>query len=101
MIRRAPSEFGDLKDAISISTKQRKGLRKKSRIEIFVGVNTGHGQVALQQEFGNVHSSAQPFLRPALDTHAYTTLNRFGEFMWDDIEKTAKRAARKAAKRVK
>lgn len=91
---------GHLKESISISTKQRKGLKRKSRIEIYAGVSTDQGNVALQQEYGNVIHSAQPFLRPAWDATKYATLNLVREEMWIDIRKTAERAARKAARQA-
>lgn len=89
---------GHIRDAISISTKQRRGLKKKSRIEIYAGVATAQGKVASQQEFGNINHGPQAFLRPAWDATSYTVLENVRDEMWIDIRKTAERAARKALK---
>ena len=49
---------------------------------------------------GTMHpgTSPQPFLRPAFDSEAKATIDRLAPLIWVEIDKTAKRAARRAAK---
>lgn len=101
----APRLTGALGESVAVSTKlskRQKALHRKmfkndkAAVEMFVGA--GPLSSAHNQEFGNEHNSPQPFMRPAWDAEAEPTLGRIGKEMWADIEKTAKRAAKKAAK---
>lgn len=49
---------------------------------------------------GTMHpgTAPQPFLRPAFDAEAKGTIDRLAPLIWSEIDKSAKRAARKAAK---
>jgi hypothetical protein len=67
----------------------------RSSVEGFVGSDD---PAAVQQEFGNRNHEPQPALRPAWDQEAKPTLDRLGKALWIDLEKTVKRADRKAAK---
>lgn len=62
-------------------------------VALWLGPDTGHfyGQF---HEFGTVHQSARPFLRPAWDAHKDKALDVFGRELGAAIE----RAARKLAK---
>lgn len=84
-----------------LSNRQKKLHRKmfrndKAAVEVFVGA--GPLSSAHNQEFGNEHHGPQPFMRPAFDAEAKPTLDRLGKEMWSEIDKAAKRAARRAAK---
>lgn len=101
----APVAEGTLQESVDVSTKlskrQKAQHRKmfkndKAAVEMFVGA--GPLSSAHNQEFGNEHNAPQPFMRPAWDAEAKPTVERVGKEMWADIEKTAKRAAKKAAK---
>lgn len=50
---------------------------------------------------GTMHpgTAPQPFLRPAFDAEAKATIDRLAPLIWVEIDKAAKRAARKAAKK--
>lgn len=50
-------------------------------------------------EFGTEHAAPQPFLRPAFDAEASKTVDRIGAILSDEIQKTAKRVAKRTAKR--
>jgi len=50
------------------------------------------------QEFGTVHNGPHPFLRPAWDAEKDKVLAGLKDDLWAEIEKAAKRIARKAAK---
>ena len=97
-----PSTVGaDLKESIVVSTtlnkSQRRSMRKvsKSAVEVHVGTNDPAG---IQQEFGNVNHGPQPFMRPAWDSQKRNALKIITENMGEEIDKTARRLAKRAAK---
>lgn len=101
----APRRSGALAGGIAVSTKlskRQKSLHRKmfkndkAAVEMFVGA--GPDPAAHNQEFGNQHNAPQPFLRPAWDQEQNATLDRIGTELWADIDKTAARAAKKAAR---
>lgn len=49
---------------------------------------------------GSMHpgTAPHPFLRPAFDSEAKATIERLSPLIWIEIDKTARRAARRAAK---
>jgi HK97 gp10 family phage protein len=103
--RLAPRDFGTLGESIKVGTvlsKRQRGLHRKmfrddkAAVEMFVGA--GPLSSAHNQEFGNEHNPPQPFMRPALDNNAQGYMETIGTELWADIDATAKRAARKAAK---
>lgn len=68
----------------------------KSDVEIHIGTSDPAG---VQEEFGNAHQAAHPALRPAWDQEGgQTAVDRIASGLWVDIEKTAARVARRAAK---
>lgn len=95
---------GEYAKSFSYSTKLNKrqgGIHRKmfrddkASVEGFVGTNDPAG---VQQEFGNENHGPQPALRPAWDGGKMQVLDDLGRELWIEIEKTAARAARKAAK---
>jgi hypothetical protein len=70
----------------------------RAAVEVFVGAG-GLAQ-ATQMEFGNVKDAPQPFMRPAWDAESRATLDRLAALMWAEIEKTAARQARRAARQA-
>lgn len=77
-------------------TRMNKKLDSKSAVEMHIGTNDPAG---MQEEFGNIHQAAHPSLRPAWDAEGgERALERISNELWIDIEKTAARAARKAAR---
>jgi HK97 gp10 family phage protein len=100
---RAPRLRGALAASIGEGTKlsrRQKGLhRAESGVEVFVGA--GSLAQAITQEFGTVNHPPQPFMRPAWDENKGRALSIFKDKMTDEIDKAAKRAARKALKAKK
>lgn len=103
--RLAPREFGTLGESIKVGTvlsKRQRGVHRKmfrddrAAVEMFVGA--GPLSSAHNQEFGNENHAPQPFMRPALDSNAQGYLDTLGKELWADLDKTAKRAANKAAR---
>lgn len=84
-------------------TPRQAGLHKKAfrddkaSAEVFVG-QRGAGPAPVQQEFGNVNHGPQAALRPAWDAGQAALLDGLGVDLWAEIEKSAKRLAKKQAK---
>lgn len=99
----APIDEGDLKDSIAVSTKlsrsQRRKRRKKATVEMFVGPGT-HPQ-AITQEFGTWFHPPQPFMRPAWAAEKGRILEDLSGDLWTEIDKSARRIARKQARLAK
>ncbi|RZJ44973.1 MAG: HK97 gp10 family phage protein [Brevundimonas sp.] len=108
--RRAPvleQGGGDLRDSIAVSTKaagyaKRINRGSKSEVEAYMGPGGVGGKKAppqgTQQEFGNQNHGPQPFMRPAWDAGKHDLLGGIADDLWAEIDKAAKRAARKAAR---
>lgn len=97
----APREMGYLRESIDVGTKlsarQAKLHKKESPVEMFIG--PGPDPAAHLQEFGTGPGhQAQPFMRPAWDQHKNEVLDIIANRTWLEIEKTAARLAKKAAK---
>lgn len=97
--RLAPTDEHDLEKAISISTRARKHRAPPGTVEVYMGVEKEQGRVGANQEFGNVNHAAQPFMRPAWNPMRYQVLDDLGGRLMIEVEKSARRAARRAAKR--
>lgn len=105
-----PTTSGDdLKSSIGVGTKlskrqarlARSAIRKggdKHFVEVYAGA--GPDPSAHNQEFGNVNHGAQPFMRPAWDHNKSKVLDTIKNDLGDEIEKTARRAAKSAARRA-
>lgn len=98
----APRHDLHLHESIDVSTKlnrRQSGLHRKAGgrafQEMFVGTNNPAG---VQQEFGNERHGPQPFMRPAWDAKKRETLDYITNALWGEIEKTAARVAKKAAR---
>ena len=69
---------------------------RKADVELYVGTADPAG---IQEEFGNVHQAAHPAARPAWDSQGgEVTIRRIDDSLNLEIDKAAKRAARKALK---
>lgn len=103
----APVQEGVLRESIKIGrANQAEAVFKKD----FKG-DTAYAIVAIDwkldprlyiysqvQEFGNESNPAQPAGRPAFEAEKENALARLGDDLWSEIEKTAQRQARKAAR---
>ncbi|WP_037437156.1 HK97-gp10 family putative phage morphogenesis protein [Sinorhizobium fredii] len=97
----APKHDMYLSESVDVSTKlsrRQRGLHKKaSPVEMFIG--PGPDPAAHLQEFGSGPGHhAQPFMRPAWDQNKEKALDTIANLTWVEIEKAAKRLAKKAAK---
>lgn len=95
------STEGGLNTSYDVSTRlnkrQTRAQRKlgKDDVMVFVGTNDPAG---LQQEFGNINHSPQPHVRPAWDSGKGEALNTIKRELAVEIDKTAKREARRKAR---
>jgi len=100
---KVPVDTGALKESLEISTKlsrrQKRGRRKQGAVELFIGAGRPKGSHAHLVEFGTSRSSPRPFLRPAWDENKGKILRIFGKELWLQIEKAAKKLAKKAGLR--
>jgi hypothetical protein len=103
----APRDVGTLAESIGVGTKLTKrqaGLHRRmfrndrAAVEVFAGAG-GLAQ-ATQMEFGNFKDAPQPFMRPAWDAEGLKTLDRLATELWADIQRTAARQARRAARQA-
>ena len=94
---------GDLRDSVGVGTKltrRQRALHKKgSPVEVFAGAG-GLAQ-ATTEEFGTLHVSPHPSLRPAWDAGKMPALETVKAELTDEIARRAARAERKAAKAIR
>jgi HK97 gp10 family phage protein len=97
----APTLTGGLQSRIytggKLTRRQAQMVKKegKSDAEIHVGTADPAG---VQTEFGNAHQAAEPWLRPAWDENKDGALDTIATDLGSEIDKAAKRLARKAAR---
>lgn len=98
---RAPRLTGHMVETAGISTRlsrrqkaQHRAADDRDHVEMFVGA--GPNPQAVQQEFGNEHHAAQPSLTPAWEANKRRSLDIVKDRLWAEIEKAAKRLARRA-----
>lgn len=93
----------DLKESIiagpaSKLNARQKRLNKKRDDRSFGEGFAGTADVSgIQQEFGNVNHGPQPFMRPAWSQTQKPLLDHVAKNAWTEVEKTANRAAKRAA----
>ena len=69
------------------------------QVTVWMGPTKEGYPQAIMQEFGTVNQPAQPYMRPAWDAGKDRLLEDLGSGLKVEIDKTAARAARKAARR--
>lgn len=98
---RAPRRTGQLAESGDVGTKLSRRQRAEAELErdSFVEVFAGPGPnpQAIQDEFGNRHQPATPYVRPAWDATKDRALEIVSEELGGEIEKTAARVAARAA----
>lgn len=98
---RAPVLEGHLQASIGVGTRltrrQAKAARAddKATVTVYMGPND---PAAVPQEFGAKGDPPQPFMRPAWESGKDALLASIGDMLGDEIVKTAKRQAARAAK---
>lgn len=91
---------GHLAESGGVGTKltrsQKAALEKDSNVEVYCG--PGGDPAAIQEEFGNHHQAADPFMRPAWDETQDQVLARVGTGLAFEIEATSARAIKRGGK---
>lgn len=90
----APYGWGDLQDSGGVGSDVGKRDRRQSTVEVYAG--PGQNPQAIQQEFGNENHPPQPSVRPAWDATKDQVLDGVATGLGAEIEKTAKRVAKRA-----
>jgi len=99
----------EIADSIKTSTSVKRSQRKKadrSRVTVYVGsthplshlFEFGTAQRFTERGAYRGFIPAMPFLRPAWDSNKKIALDRIGEELWKEIQKAARRLAKKAEK---
>lgn len=105
---KAPRDDGTLQRSIGVGSRLTRRQRSQHRrmfrddrasAEVFVGA--GGLPQAHMSEFGTFKDPAQPFLRPAWDSHKGQLVDQMKAELWAAIDKRAAREARKAARLAK
>ena len=100
--RLAPVDDGQLRDSIAAGTKLNSRARRKAKedppegVRVFAGTSNRNG---VPREFGTSRSRAEPFMRPAWDRTRSEVLDGVTRDLATEIDKTAKRLAKRAAKK--
>lgn len=68
----------------------------KASVEMFVGA--GPLPQAHLEEFGSLNNDPNPMLRPAWDSNKTALIEGLKDDLWDEIQKSAARLARKSAR---
>lgn len=92
-----------LRDSVVVSektvSKQHDPSAPPGGVTVYIGPSANlprhHG---IFMEFGTFKDVAQPSGRPAYDSKKYETINLLGFFMWVQIDATAQRLSRRAAR---
>lgn len=101
----APEQTGVLSFSIVVSpqltSRHRGEMRNRaSEVEVYIGPAGGQGALyyASHQEFGTVVSPAHPYMRPAWESTKGRVLGLIVSGLREQVERSAARAARKAAR---
>ena len=100
--RLAPKDERHLEESIKIGARAVKSVGRPGPEEArrYVGIDESEDPAlhiyAPIQEFGNSENAAQPYMRPAWNSEGPKAVERLAPILWDDIERTAKRMAKKA-----
>lgn len=86
-------DYGRLRDNIRV--REQRAIRDNS---VVMAVSTGNAFWAVFREFGTVDQPARPWFRPVWDSMQTRLIDYLGKRLWDNIDRTARRQARRAAK---
>jgi CheY-like chemotaxis protein len=85
---------------VDLAVQAMRAIRRASEslVELYVG--PGQHPQAITQEFGTSFHPPQPFMRPAWDQTQRPMIEDIKRELWADIQRTAARAARRAARQT-
>lgn len=96
-----PVHEGNLRDSLTVGTKLTKRARAAAKrdpvegVRVFAGTANRNG---VPREFGTARTKPEPFMRPAWDSTRFQVLDNVMTGLSVEIEKSRKRAERKAMK---
>lgn len=93
---RAPRDEYNLLESIDVLPNAMPPSPPIAPVMMYIG--PGRHPQAITQEFGTEHHPPQPFMRPAWDTKRYDMLDEIAFTMWEEVQKSVARAARKAGR---
>jgi len=98
----APVRTGRLRRSGGIGTKLSKRQARLAEKDSYVEVAAGPGPhpEAVQDEFGNDHQAATPFVRPAWDQTNGEVADRVASSLSQEITKATERAARRSQRHL-
>lgn len=85
----------DLKSSIAVSTRASRVRPSRDSVTVYMGPTKEGYPQAIMQEFGTVHHPPQAYMRPAWDDGKDKLLDDFGQILGEEIDKTAKRLAKR------
>lgn len=102
---RAPEDSGKLRQSIIVGTKQ--GAKRKPRsvqdekaaVEVYMGPSRDGYPQALPQEFGSPNNPPRGYMRGAWDQEHDDLLTGIAKDLGTEVDKTAKRYAKRQARR--
>lgn len=98
----APVDIGRLRESIRVTDKlsrrQKSQFQRIDPDDVIMFVGAGALPQAHMMEFGTIDTAPRPFMRPAWDAGKTGVVESLRDILWQQIEKAAKRQARKAAK---
>lgn len=104
-----PRMADKIRVSTTLSKRQRRGRRRSDPTEAVVYIGAGPRGPGVLAEFGTGHRTwkngkstgsmpAQPFMRPAWEAGKDKALRDFSRELWDQIERSARRLAKRTAK---
>ena len=104
----APKDKGDLAASIQVSERRTRRVARINRFDKNTGIQMAMGPVsgkgvlnyATFAEFGTIDTPATPFMRPSWDGGKDNALDYVKANLGSEIEKAAKRLAKKAARGI-
>lgn len=88
---RVPVRTGELRDAITVKTVKKS--KRSGEDLVKVGFEKPTSRRAHLTEYGTVHSPAQPFMRPAIDSAAKRAIEKIGKSLASGAARNAKKLA--------
>jgi HK97 gp10 family phage protein len=104
----APHDKGKTRNSITVGSRlsrrqaaEYRKMFKDDRASIEMHAGPGPTIGAVTQEFGTVQHPPQPFARPSWDKNKGPAVTTIKQELWAEVEKAAKRHARKMARLAK
>jgi HK97 gp10 family phage protein len=74
------------------------GFRMEPQTTVWMFMGPSGSAKSIVQEFGSIHVSPQPYMRPAWEGGKEQALKNIRDDLWDEVKRAAERVARKTAR---